>query len=138
MVSQITSDPQGLCIGTVADHQEENMGKVKRIQYSIMGQDGYCSWIIPLNGYSATSNTMITFWIRGEKGGEQYEVGLKDTDTRSGREPKVPETASADWARVSIPLDEFKDQDLSSLENFSLNFKKGNGVVYVSQLMFIP
>lgn len=131
-------DPQALCSITINDFQEANMLNVKQLQFTITEQNGYCSWIVPLNGYNATSKTSVTFWIRGEKGGEKYEVGLKDSQTLPGHEPKVSKTASIDWIQVSIPLSSFKNQDLASLENFSLNFKDGSGTVYVSQLVFTP
>lgn len=136
--NQVLPDPNALCLGTVNDYQDANRENVKRVQFNMTEQGGYCSWIIPLNGYNATSKTKVTFWIRGEKGGEQYEVGIKDTTTLPGHEPKVPDTASATWTQVSILLDRFKNQNLVSLENLSFNFKDGSGTIYVSQLIFMP
>ena len=132
------TDPQHLCSITVNDFQEVNRENVKRVQFTIAERGGYCSWIIPLNGYDATSKKQITFWVKGEEGGEQYYIGLKDMTTQSGLEPKVSGVASASWTQVSISLNEFKSQNLSSLENFSLNFKNRSGAIYVSQLVFIP
>lgn len=137
--NQTTTDDKPLCSIIVNDFQETNRENVKRLQFTITGQGGYCSWIIPLNGYNAISKKQVTFWVRGEKGGEPYEVGIKDRKTPSGQEPKVPQMASTSWTQVSIPLrDSFKNQDLSSLENLSLNFKVGSGIIYVDQLIFIP
>jgi hypothetical protein len=135
---QTSTDPKPLCTITVNDFQESGIQDAKRLQFNIMGQDGYCGWIVPLNDYNATSKTSVTFWIRGEKGGEQYEVGLKDIKTLPGHEPKVSKTASPDWTQVFIPLNSFENQDLASLENFSLNFEDGSGTIYVSQLIFTP
>jgi len=136
--NKTSTDPIPLCTIIVNDFQEPGIENAKRLQFNISGQDGYCSWIVPLNGYNAASKKQITFWIKGEKGGEQYYVGIKDKITQPGQEPKVSEVASATWTKVSISLDKFKRLDLSKLENFSLNFTNGSGTVYVSQLIFIP
>jgi hypothetical protein len=135
--NKTSTDPKALCVITVNNFQEPGIENAKRLQFNT-GQDGYCSWIVPLNGYNATSKKQITFWIKGEKGGEQYLVGIKDRVTQPGQEPKVSKIASASWTQVSISLDEFKGQNLSSLENFSLNFKNGSGIVYVNRLIFTP
>ncbi len=133
-----STDPKPACAITVSDLNEPDSKNAKSLQYTVTGKGGYCSWIIPLNGYNATSNKQITFWVKGDKGGEQFVVGIKDTKTISGLEPKVSETASASWTEISIPLDMFKRQDLSSLEYFSINFTVGSGTIYVNQLIFIP
>jgi hypothetical protein len=132
------TDPGPLCTITVRDFHETGRENAKSLQFSVTGKGGYCSWIIPLNGYNATSKKQITFWVKGEKGGEQYVAGIKDRNTISGQEPKVSKTASASWTQVSIPMDMFKRQNLSSLEYFSLNFTVGSGTIYVDQLIFTP
>jgi hypothetical protein len=79
------------------------------------------------------------FWVRGERGGEKYQIGIKDKFTPQGKEPKVFQTAEWNWTQVVIPLDSFKYQDLSFLENFSLSFNNaGSGTIYISQLIFVP
>ena len=108
------------------------------LQFNV-NKNGYSCWIIPLNGYDASRKKMITFWVKGEKGGEEYEVGIKDKITPAGQEPKVPETASAAWTNVSIDLTDFEGQDLSALENVSVNFTiAGSGTIYIDQLIFTP
>ncbi|MBI5841839.1 MAG: hypothetical protein HZB19_17255 [Chloroflexi bacterium] len=134
-----STDPKPLCTIAVNNNaRESGRDNAMGLTFNITGQDGFCSWIISLDGYDASSKKQVTFLVKGEKGGEQYLVGIKDVKTESGREPKVPETASASWAQVSIPLDDFENQDLSSLENFSLSFKIGSGTIYVDELIFTP
>ena len=67
-------------------------------------------------------------------------VGIKDLHTNSGDEPKVQQTTSTEWQPVSILLEEFKGQDLSSLENLSLGFthELGSGTIYVDGFTFSP
>ncbi|MBC8446711.1 MAG: hypothetical protein H8D78_03085 [Chloroflexi bacterium] len=103
----------------------------------------FSAWAVPLRICDATTSESLSFWVRGENGGERFEVGLKDSTTPSGQEPKIQQTASGDWQYVSIPLQGFQDlkkQDLSSLENFSLGFKYdlGNGTIYIDELTFGP
>jgi len=135
---QTATDPKPLCRITVGDFPEPGRDHARALQFSITGEGGYCSWIVPLHGYNASTKEQLTFWVKGRQGGEQYEVGIKDGKTIPGQEPKVPETASASWTQVSIFLDRFKNQDLASLENVSLNFTTGSGTIYVDQLIFIP
>jgi hypothetical protein len=97
---------------------------------------GFCSWVVPLNGYDASARTSLTFWVKGQVGGEQFKVGMKDAGLTAGLEPKEKQTASAAWEKVSIPLSKFKDtrQNLAALENFSLGFEEslGSGTIYVA------
>ncbi len=103
----------------------------------------FSAWAIPLHACDATTSESLSFWVRGENGGEQFEVGIKDSTTLSGHEPKVRLVASTGWQHVSIPLQEFqnlKKQDLSSLESFSLGFKYdlGSGTIYIDEFTFGP
>jgi len=104
----------------------------------------YCVWGINLGGFDASKKSSLSFWVRGEKGGEQFVVGIKDIPTQAGDEPKVKlNTASAQWQPVSIPLQNFlniKQQNLSVLENFSLSFthELGSGTIYVDGFIFEP
>jgi hypothetical protein len=105
--------------------------------------DSFSSWVVLLDTCDATESDSLSFWVRGATGGEQCVVGIKDSYTSSGDEPKVQATAPADWQRVSIPLLKFqkiKEQDLSSLENVSLGFTYalGSGTIYVDGFIIGP
>jgi hypothetical protein len=128
-----------LCTITLSDYKEVDIENVKRVRFVVGERNNYCSWVIPLNGYDASRKKEIIFWVRGERGGEQYQIGIKDKFTPQGKEPKVFQTAEWNWTQVIIPLDSFKYQDLSFLENFSLSFNNaGSGTIYISQLIFVP
>jgi hypothetical protein len=106
--------------------------------------NSYCGWGINLGGFDASKKSALSFWIKGEKGGERFGVGIKDFTTQSGNEPKVPPlTASATWQHVSIPLSKFQEikrQNLSTLEGLSLGFTYdlGSGTIYVDRFVFEP
>lgn len=54
--------------------------------------------------------------LKGEKGGEKVEIGLKDeTNPLDGSETKVELTLSDEWEFYEIPLKAFKGTNLSKL-----------------------
>jgi hypothetical protein len=113
-----------------------------RITFENPYPNSFSAWAVP-HACDATESESLSFWVRGENGGERFEVGIKDLYTLSGQEPKVQRIAPADWQRVSIPLQEFLDikwQDLSSLENLSLGFRYdlGSGTIYVDGFIIGP
>ena len=136
--NQTTTDPRPACTITVSDSPEPGREHAKALQFSITAENGYCSWIVPLDGYDASRKKQVTFWVRGLQGGEEFKVGIKDRNTIAGQEPKESRAASASWTQMSLPLELFENLDLSSLENFSLNFTTGSGTVYVDRLIFTP
>jgi len=114
-----------------------------RITFANPFPDSFSAWVVPLHTCDASASESLSFWVRGENGGEKFEVGIKDSTTLSGQEPKVQQTASAVWQHVSIPLQKFQDlkkQDLSSLEKFSLGFKYdlGSGTIYIDKFTLGP
>jgi len=114
-----------------------------KITFENPNTQSFSSWVIPLHTCDATGSESLSFWVRGENGGEQFEVGIRDSTTEAGHEPKVKQTPPAAWQQVFIPLQEFqelKEQDLSSLENFSLGFSYnlGSGTIYVDGFTFSP
>ncbi len=118
------------------------LGTIK-ITFDTTIRDSWCTWVVNLGRFDASKKTRLSFWVRGEKGGEHFDVGIKDPTTPSGDEPKMMQTASAGWVRVLIPLQDmqnFKQQDLTALENFSLGFtyQLGSGVIYVQGFVFEP
>ena len=55
--------------------------------------------------------------LRGERGGESLEIGLKDAcDRDDGSETKIPiDSCSTEWTTVRIPLARFRSADLKQL-----------------------
>jgi len=111
-----------------------------KITFENPNTQSFSSWVIPLHTCDATGSESLSFWVRGENGGEQFEVGIRDSTTEAGHEPKVKQTAPAEWQQVFTSLQEFQEQDLSSLENFSLGFSYdlGSGTIYVDGFTFSP
>jgi formylglycine-generating enzyme required for sulfatase activity len=113
------------------------------ISFGTSTEGSWCIWEVRLNGFNASKRTFLSFWVRGEQGGEQFEVGLKDSVTAPGDEPKIKQKASNKWRQVFISLQEMqsiKQQKLTELDNFSLGFthQLGSGIIYVQGFAFEP
>ncbi len=105
-----------------------------------------------LKNHSVSQWDRISFWIRGESGGESFSVGLKDSvSDRLGypsqaTEVKVPIAAyhptggiTNQWVGVQIPLRVFADAGvrLTSLDNLSLTNTGSSGTIYVDDIAFL-
>ncbi len=111
---------------------------VLQLEYQILN-DGWAGWGLALKGLDASNYTAITFMVRGRKGGETFEIGLKD---KENIEKKLAITQFSDiekdWRKVKIPLKEFENVDLSKLDNLNLGFlgESGEGTVYLDEIQF--
>ncbi len=86
----------------------------------------------------------LTFWVRGEKGGEHMEVTFRDANAISYMPQynyKVPD-ATTSWQKIVVPLDKIKGKvDLTALDNISIAFgpdvsnEKGDAV-YIDDFIF--
>jgi hypothetical protein len=132
------TDLQAVCTIKAEAVAQADREEAVKISYSIPAAGGFCGWGVNLNGYDASTQKSLTFWLRGDGGGERLKLGLKDKITPAGQEPKVILTASSAWERVSVPMEKFAGQNLSLLENFSISFEfnLGSGVIYVDGFIF--
>jgi len=86
----------------------------------------------------------LTFWLRGEKGGEHLEVLFRDANSTT-YEPqvkyKVPD-ATTEWQEVVIPLDRLsKSVDLKTLVHIGFAFGNDVGnergaIAYIDDIVF--
>jgi hypothetical protein len=86
----------------------------------------------------------LSFLVKGNNGGEIFEVGLKDTsynETKLLITGYLTDGVTTEWQRVMIPLADFSGVNISSLDNFSLTFthfiNSGSGTIYVDEVRFI-
>ena len=87
----------------------------------------------------------LTFWIKGKRGGETFELGLNDTISNK-REDAVfigaitrylPGGVTTDWQRVILPLEDFFGPDLSRVYSLVFNYnEEGEGEFWVDGLAF--
>ena len=106
---------------------------------------------MPEQYLDASSYKAITFWVRGEKGDENFVVGLSDRHwDKIGDSVKSEEIGrylpagklTSEWQKATIPLDEFF-LDQSQLAAISIVFEGDlfpetghSGVVYLDEIAF--
>lgn len=126
-------------------------GWVQRIE----AQDNQNTGVfITLNNHSISRWGSVSFWVRGEAGGESYDVGLKDSvvDYVGGfltpTEVKLPIAEfhpqgqiTTEWTEVRIPLREFSGRYMrtTSMDNISFTATASNGgTIYIDDIAFLP
>lgn len=87
----------------------------------------------------------LTFWVKGEKGGEKIEVLFRDSKAPSympQAKIKVPD-AGVEWEKRSVPLEEAHKMgvDLKSLDNVGIAFGPDAGndpgaIIYLDDFVF--
>jgi len=129
-------DDKGSTIFFTPFSYDEKHGNILKFQYDIV-KGGWGGCICFLDGIDVSKYEFLSFKVKGEVGGEKFEVGLKDT---SGIERKIQiekfAKITTQWQKVMIPLEEFKGVNLSSLENisFGVNETHGKGTVYFDDI----
>jgi len=92
--------------------------------------------------FDGTPYRAITFWIRGQRGDENFIVGLVDrywdraggSDLAKGIGAYLPAgKVTREWQRASIPLDEFV-VDFDQMSSIVFMFE-GTGTVYIDQIV---
>lgn len=116
---------------------------------------GWCGYYSILKAgpkyFDATHYTKLTFWVKGENGGENFKVGLADKHWEEvGDSVKSEAVASyikegkitKEWQKAEIPLDVFFI-DLKEAASYSICFEadcfpegKGSGTVYIDEVAF--
>jgi hypothetical protein len=90
--------------------------------------------------FAGSEFNYLSFWVKGLAGKERFQVGLKD---KRGRENKIESDSLvvniSDWARIVIPLNKFRDVDLSSIENinFGFNINHNSGDICIDDVAFV-
>ena len=121
-----------------------------RITYDMSG-DGNGGWAThwdkaPENRFDVelSESSALVFWVQGAKGGETFQIGLKDT---AGNEVKLESkpyvvVEQGQWSRVYILLRMFKDSsvrvNVASIQNLNFGFNNthGSGIVCIDDIVF--
>ncbi len=169
LLGQITNvymmAPSRAMISFETDERDEIMTVVLRIKYKRATEGGpydkggWCGYYTTLKEvagrethyFDASKYTHITFWVRGEDGGENFALGLSDRHWDiSGDSFKSPEIINflpekritKEWQKAKVPLKEFY-LDMSKLSSLSFCFEQecfpeGNaeGYVYIDDIAF--
>jgi len=97
-----------------------------------------------VESYDASKFKYLTFWVKGEKGGERMELLLRDAHALNYMpqvKHKLPD-ATTEWTKVVVSLSEFSGKvDLSALDNIGIAFGRDVGnlkgeIIYLDEFMF--
>jgi Carbohydrate binding domain 30 len=133
-----SSDRHSHCEANAAGLADPGRESAVVLQFKIAGRGGYCTLTTPLNGFNAKALTRLSFWIKGQEGGESFDVSLRDSRMHADSAPEVSQAATDSWSQVVIPLDHFSGLDTASLQELSLTIKEGSGALYVDRIEFLP
>ena len=122
-----------------------------KIDYSILEPD-FAGWGLewdtsPTTYFDASSFTKLVFWIKGNTGGDPFQISLTDLNNRVDDKQgffeiklrDYPIIVSSDiWTKIEIPLTDFKGVDTSALTQLSVTFyaKNGPGNICIDDIAF--
>jgi hypothetical protein len=126
------------------------VGRSLKLEFDRKGT-GWCGYYTLLNEidgrfYDLTGFESVAFRVRGEQGGERFELGMADRNwmnigdsLKAGAVTNyLPDGVTTNWQPVTIPLTDFGALDFSEMGAFVINFhEKGGGIVYVDDLKFV-
>ena len=140
-----------VCLHTrVPEARHGPAGRGLRLDYrkEAGGWCGYYTLMNQIDGeyFDATPYKAVSFMVRGERGGETFEIGMADKNwqtigdsVKAGAiEKYLPRGVTTDWQEVVIPLADFGKLDFPQMGSFVINFHKaGHGVVDLDDVMLI-
>jgi len=102
------------------------------------GAGGFCGVWMDLAGgsgssersHDASSYRYLSFWIKGQRSGQDFELSLADEMSGEEDEPQtllrvsayLPRGVTTEWQEVLIPVADFQGVDLRRLARLTLHF----------------
>lgn len=102
--------------------------------------EGFCGlWLdfypggeAPRRHLDASAYRFLSFWLKGQKGGEDFEIEMTDEGTVADEEARprrplrayLPQGASTKWQEVLVPLADFHGLERARLVRLTLNIPK--------------
>ncbi|MBI3322447.1 MAG: hypothetical protein HYZ94_02060 [Candidatus Omnitrophica bacterium] len=137
--------PSSTVITKVLDSRPGSVGHSLRIEFSKSG--GWCGWYTLLNGIDVSRHNALSFWVKGEKGGERFDIGMADNHMQELEIDAVyvgsivsfiPEGVTNDWQEVKIPLQSLRTElDMTRMGSLVLWFRyEGAGAVQLDDVRF--
>ncbi len=124
-------------------------GRSLRLQYTqdVTGWSGYYTLLNQVDGmyYDLEAYESVSFQVRGETGGENFEIGMADKNwliigdsLKAGQITDfLPEGVTTEWQTVAVPLRTFGQLDLSQMGSFVINFNtRGEQTIYIDNIKF--
>ncbi len=139
--------PSYCLINRVGEPHYGSKGKSLQLKYNKKGS-GWCGYYTLMNQIDGTyfdlSNyEKISFYIKGEAGGEDFELGMADSNwitigdsIKAGQISQyLKNGVTTEWQNVEIPLKKFGNLDFSQMGAFVMNFdSSGMGSVYIDDI----
>ncbi|MBU4487925.1 MAG: hypothetical protein KKI13_02515 [Candidatus Omnitrophica bacterium] len=127
---------------TDPDNVLGGLGYSMKIQYNISGSGAYGRFDCALNSIDARKYNAISFWVKGNAGGELFKVALKDNqlhETKIMITDYLSKGVTTEWQKVIIPFAAFKAVTyLDKVDIFSLYFESainsGSGAIYIDDI----
>jgi hypothetical protein len=102
------------------------------------GDFSYAGWVAGLGGIDASHAQSLQFRVRGQAGGERFNVYLDDGTRRKPVDSAKYVAITRDWKDVSVPLEVFARQgvDLSHLQElqFVFEWQQMSGTIYIDDI----
>ena len=138
--------PSYTVITKVPDTRPGHPGNALRIEYSKIG--GWCGWYTLLNGIDVSRHNALTFWVKGEKGGERFDIGMADNKMQDLEIDSVyvgsvksflPQGITTEWQQIKVPLAGLRsDINLTQMGSLVLWFRyEGAGAVQIDDVSFV-
>lgn len=136
-------------VGTYFDNKvfykaDKTDNQSMKVMYRKPDKKAFCGAYVIFLADVSKYKTM-TFFIKGQKGGETFEIGVNDVISNK-REDAVYVGAinryllkgvARDWQLVKIPLSDFYGPDLSKVYSFILHFNDvGEGTFWLDEIRF--
>ena len=129
----------------VLDTRPGSAGYALRMEYNKVG--GWCGWYTLLNGINVSKHNALTFWVKGERGGERFDIGMADDKMQNLEIDAVyagsvlaflPQGVTTQWQQVKVPLQGLRsDLDLTRLGSLVLWFRyEGKGAIQIDDIAF--
>ena len=137
--------PSYTVITKVPDTRPDKKGRVLRLEFSKSG--GWCGWYTLLNGIDVSRHNALTFWVKGEHGGERFDIGMADDNMQDLEIDSVyagsimsflPQGVTTEWQQVKIPLAGLRsDINMKRMGSLVLWFRyEGKGAIQMDDIAF--
>ncbi len=138
--------PSYTVITKVPDTRSGHPGHALRIEFNKLG--GWCGWYTLLNGIDVSGYNALTFWVRGERGGERFDIGLADDRMQAMEidasyvgtiKAFLPQGVTTEWQQVKVPLAGLRSElDLTRMGSLVFWFRyEGGGAIDVDDVQFV-
>ncbi|HRZ67318.1 MAG TPA: carbohydrate binding domain-containing protein, partial [Candidatus Omnitrophota bacterium] len=105
--------------------------KSVQVKYSVGGARQESGFWFGLLRKDLSKYGEISFWVKGEKGGEVFRVGIKDSshfEDKIDIRDLLPGGVTTQWQKITIPLSDFKSlKNWFDMDNFSVTFRNDYG-----------